>query len=139
MINTLDKHKPHFIINLKTNQHPIINREPSLMLVRFSLPAGTGITLFEHDAKTLLQLIRHSGTIPGAIDADDVAQGLQNLKVALANPSKKSPTTKASGYNDDEYEETPSPSARFYPFIQLCEQAIKQHKNLMWDYDHSVF
>ncbi|MGV6810486.1 MAG: DUF1840 family protein [bacterium] len=110
------------------------------MLVRFSLPAGTGITLFERDAQTLLQLIRHSGTIPGAIATEDVAQRLQYLKSALANPPQVSRTTdQARAYDDDEQEETPSQSARFYPFVQLCEQAIKQHKNLMWDYDHSVF
>lgn len=111
------------------------------MLVRFSLPAGTGITLFEHDAKTLLQLIRHSGTIPGAIDADDVAQRLQNLKTALVNePSKQtSQASNTTAYDNDEHDAPISQSARFYPFIQLCEQAIKQHKNLMWDYDHSVF
>lgn len=107
------------------------------MLVRFSLPAGTGITLFEHDAKTLLQLIRHSGTIPGAVDAEDVAQRLQHLKSALAQPPQSTTPNHTTGYDDDD-EETPSQSARFYPFMQLCEQAIKQHKNLMWDYDHSV-
>ncbi|MFY9974144.1 MAG: DUF1840 domain-containing protein, partial [Chromatiaceae bacterium] len=54
------------------------------MLVTFKTEAYANITMFGEVAVTLLKLMGHSGTIPGALLAEDVPTALARLKAAVA-------------------------------------------------------
>ena len=54
------------------------------MLVTFSCPAHADITMFGDVAIRLLELMGHSGTVPGALLAEDVAAALARLEAAVA-------------------------------------------------------
>ena len=61
-----------------------------MMLVTFSSPVSADITMFGDVALRLIKLMGHSGTIPGALAAEDVApalQGTQVGEVTLNDPS----------------------------------------------------
>ena len=53
------------------------------MLVTFSCPAYASITMFGDVAIRLLELMGHSGTVPGALLADDVQAALKRLEAAV--------------------------------------------------------
>ncbi|MCB5190024.1 DUF1840 domain-containing protein [Methylobacillus arboreus] len=99
------------------------------MLVTFSTARYSDIMLFGDIAKQLLKLMGHSGTVPGAILADDVPQALQHLQQGLG--SVTSPDT-----NPSETEDQPanvSLQKRALPLIKLLESAISNHSNVMWN------
>ena len=54
------------------------------MLVTFSNRLSGDITMFGDIAVQLLKLMGHSGTVPSALNAEDVPTALANLQNALA-------------------------------------------------------
>ena len=54
------------------------------MLITFSTKAYADITMFGDVALHLIHLMGHSGSVPGAILAEDVPAALEKLKAALA-------------------------------------------------------
>ncbi len=52
------------------------------MLVTFSCPAYAGITMIGDVAIRLLKAMGHSGTVPGALLAEDVQAALERLEAA---------------------------------------------------------
>ena len=53
------------------------------MLVTFRTKAYPNITMFGDVAKQLLELMGHSGTVPGAVKAEDVPIALQRLETEI--------------------------------------------------------
>jgi hypothetical protein len=53
------------------------------MLVTFSCPAYADITMFGDVAVRMLKLMGHSGTVPGALLAEDVPAALERLRSAI--------------------------------------------------------
>lgn len=96
------------------------------MLVTFSTKAYADITMFGDVAVALLKMMGHSGTIPSAIIADDVATALQNLQSSLAVQAAK-PQADA-----DEDEPKVSLSQRAMPLVELLTTASQQHTDVMW-------
>jgi hypothetical protein len=103
------------------------------MLITFTTPAYADITMFGDVAKTLIRMMGHSGTIPGAILAEDVPMALENLRAAVAhNPN--APLNPSRGDEDDTPSgESVSLSKRALPLIELFEAAARDGKNVMWD------
>ena len=98
------------------------------MLVTFSCKAWADITMFGDVAKHLLKLMGHSGTIPGALLAEDVPQALSKLKVAIKIEQSNEQTTE-----DRDTEEAVSLSVRAYPLIELLTAAAQENCDVMWD------
>lgn len=99
------------------------------MLVTFSTSRYSDIMLFGDVAKQLLQLMGHSGTIPGAILADDVPKALQGLQQGLKSPTSPESTEQT------EAEAEPiniSLNKRALPLIELLQSAIQNHSDVMW-------
>lgn len=97
------------------------------MLVTFSTDAYANITMFGDAAVTMLKMMGHSATVPGAILAEDVPAALHQLTSTLI--SAKSPPEIE---NDDE----PAPVSlahRGRPLINLLTAASKAKCNVMWD------
>ena len=55
------------------------------MLVTVTTDAYSDITMFGNVAVRLLRLMGHSGTVPGALRAEDVPAALQRLEAGLAD------------------------------------------------------
>ena len=101
------------------------------MLVTFSSKAWADITMFGDVAIHLLKLMGHSGTVPGALLADDVPDALTKLKAAIETEKK---TAEAQAGKDDESEEqTVGLAVRAYPLIELLSAAEKEGCDVMWD------
>jgi hypothetical protein len=101
------------------------------MLVTFSCPAYANITMFGDVAVRLLKLMGHSGTVPGALLAEDVPAALERLEAAVA-AHKQLPEPEDSGQGEDD-EPPVSLSHRALPFIESLKAAAKQKCNVMWD------
>jgi hypothetical protein len=100
------------------------------MLVTFSSPAYADITMFGDVALRLLKLMGHSGTVPGALLAEDVPAALARLQAAIA-AEKRLPEVKTADTEDDE----PAVSLphRALPLIELLKAAAKAECDVMWD------
>ena len=102
------------------------------MLVTFFCEAYENITLFGDVAKVLLNFMQHSGTIPGAILAEDVPKALALLQDKIA--VTKLTQTKNSSPLQDEDEPEISIDKRAVPIIALLKSAIKANCDVMWRY-----
>jgi Domain of unknown function (DUF1840) len=105
------------------------------LLVTFHSKAWSSVTLFGDVAITLLKMMGHSGTVPGALTAAGIPAAIERLQQALA----------ANGVNEQN-KPVPSPAAtdpdapppvglmlRAYPLIQLLSAAATQDCDVLWD------
>jgi len=101
------------------------------MLVTFSCPAYADITMFGNVAVRLLELMGHSGAVPGALLAEDVEAALARLEAAVeADEQLPQPDESVQGEDD---EPAVSLAHRALPLIELLRAAAKAKCNLMWD------
>jgi len=106
------------------------------MLVRFTSKASSSVSMFETDAAAMLKLMGHSGTIPSAIRAKDVASRLAAMEQALEEAAA---AELPPNYENDDDEEIMVPiKRRAYPLLELMRNAVANDEEVMWDYDHSV-
>ncbi|OQX03895.1 MAG: hypothetical protein BWK73_38060 [Thiothrix lacustris] len=105
-------------------------------MIRFTSPAAASVSMFEKDAKALIRMMGHSGTIPSAIRAEDVATALQQLDAALKAEAAQTelPTKQAPEETEEPVVNT---NVRAYPLLQLLKTALATQKNVMWEQDHS--
>jgi hypothetical protein len=103
------------------------------MLVTFTCKAYADITMFGNVAVSLLKLMGHSGTVPGALVAAEVPQALERLRAGIAAHGD----TPAPGGDDESDREENEPvvrlSQRAQPLIELLEAAAKDECDVMWD------
>lgn len=97
------------------------------MLVTFSTDAYASITMFGDVALAMLKRMGHSATVPGAIQAPDVAAALDRLTAAIDAEKTSAP---AGGQNADEPEV--SLSTRALPLINLLTAAARENTYVMW-------
>lgn len=107
------------------------------MIVTFRTEAHADILMFGDIAVQLLKLMGHSGTVPGALLAEDVPAALERLQAALA-VQPEAPPEKPDRVDDDDDDndesECPVPFAhRALPLIELLAAAATAHCNVMWD------
>ena len=97
------------------------------MLVTFSSPAYADITMFGDVAVQLLKMMGHSGTVPSALNAEDVKVALGSLEAALE--------PQASMENGENENDEPAISLlhRALPLIELLRAADKEKCHVMWD------
>ncbi|WED42057.1 DUF1840 domain-containing protein [Legionella cardiaca] len=101
------------------------------MLVTFYSDAYENIVMFGHIAQHLLKLMGHSGTVPGAIVAEEVPQALSRLQGGIEQEkSQQHPAQKIRNSDDDEPEV--SLAHRALPLINMLKAASKQQCNVMW-------
>ena len=98
------------------------------MLVTFTTKAYANITMFGDVAVTLLKMMGHSGTVPGAILAADVPAALSRLTAAIDKTRTETPT------DDAEEDETQvSLTTRALPLVDLLTAGAQQNCDVMWD------
>ena len=87
--------------------------------------------MFGDVAVQLLKMMGHSGTVPGALLAEDIPAALTKLKAAVEENEAPEETEKTS---DENSEEPPvSLSVRAHPLIELLTAAAEQKCDVMWD------
>ena len=99
------------------------------MLVTFKTDVGD-ITMFGDVALTMLKMMGHSATVPGAILAADVPMALSRLKAAL-NAEKAPPPDE--GEDEDVDEPVVNMANRGLPLINLLTAAAEADCNVMWE------
>lgn len=108
-------------------------------MIRFESKRSAGFSMLDKDAKHMLALLKHSGTVPGAIRAEDIGAALKNLQDALqSNDPDKASASATTDTQDDEQEAPVALSTRAYPLVQLLESAQSKQEAVMWDHDNSV-
>ena len=107
------------------------------MLVTFRSQAYSNITMFGDVAVKLLTMMGHSGTVPGAILAEDVPEALDHLKKALTEDRSASVATAAENDKDQEEEESKeipvSLAQHAFPLLELLKAAAKAQRDVMWE------
>lgn len=103
------------------------------MLVTFTSESYENITFFYSVANRLLQLMGHSGTIPGALKAHEVAQALTNLQRGIAQEKNQSTSIKEIDDDNDNDNEPPIKlSTRAIPLINLLKAAVEKKCDVLW-------
>ncbi|MFO1431665.1 MAG: DUF1840 domain-containing protein [Candidatus Competibacteraceae bacterium] len=106
------------------------------MLVTFRSQAYSNITMFGDIAVKLLTMMGHSGTVPGALLAEDVPAALDHLKQALAEDRSASvaPAAENDKEEDEESKEIPVSLAQHaFPLLELLKAAAKAQRDVMWE------
>jgi hypothetical protein len=101
------------------------------MLVTFTCKAYADITMFGDVALTMLRMMGHSETVPGAILAEDVPAALDRLKRAVA-AAKDEPVQRESAQDEDSDEQPVSLANRALPLIELLAAAAREKTDVMW-------
>lgn len=96
------------------------------MLVTFTCKEYENITMFGDIAKKLIMMMGHSGTIPGAIKAEDVPEALSKLEQALGK-HKSTPQTE-----DKDEEPVVSIDHRALPLLNMLKKASEKKADIMW-------
>ena len=94
------------------------------MLVTFQCQGYSNITMFGDVALQLIKLMKHSGTMPSALAAEDVPGALQALREALTNQDTSQENTVSS--------QAVSLKLRAVPLIDLLKHAQQQKLPVMW-------
>ena len=97
------------------------------MLVTFTTDAYADTIMFGEIALTMLKMMGHSATVPGAILAADIPVALSRLKAAI-NAEKSLPPVVAN----DVDEPVVSMAHRALPLLNLLAAAEKMGANVMW-------
>ncbi|TVQ92617.1 MAG: DUF1840 domain-containing protein [Chromatiaceae bacterium] len=103
------------------------------MLITFTTPAYANITMFGDVGKALIKMMGHSGTVPGAILAEDVPEALERLRAAVSANPEAPLNPRRHDFDDDDEVESVSLGRRALPLIELLTAAARERKNVMWD------
>ena len=97
------------------------------MLVTFTTDAYADITMFGDVALTMLKMMGHSATVPGAILAADVPEALRKLTLAVEAENTLPPVEE-----DEDNEPAVSLANRALPLINLITAAANAEADVMW-------
>ena len=98
------------------------------MFITFRCDAYENISYFSDVGKRLLNLMGHSGIVPGALTANEVAGALVNLQQGLGHEK-----TPSASRDDDEEEPEIGLAKRAIPLVSLLQAASKKKCNVVWD------
>jgi hypothetical protein len=99
------------------------------VIVRFDSDVG-GFIMFGDVAVTLLKLMGHSGTVPGAVLAADIPAALERLQAGVQGHVEPAPP--AQDERDERREPPVSLKQRAVPLIDLLTRAARQGKDVVW-------
>ena len=103
------------------------------MLITFKSNAYADITMFGDVAQRLLKMMGHSGTVPGAILAEDVPVALERLKRGIEQETARSQEPDDVAEGKEPADQAVSLTHRALPIIELLTAAAKKRCNVMWE------
>ena len=101
------------------------------MLVTFTTDAYGSITMFGDVGLSMLKMMGHSATVPGAILAADVPVALSKLTAAIDAAKTQPPVTDKDAEEAEEADV--SLANRALPLIELLATAVKEKSDVMWE------
>ena len=101
------------------------------MLITFKTQVSADVTMFGNVALKLIKLMGHSGSVPRAIEPEDIPQALNMLRHGIAADNAAAKEDEAED-SDDETEELVSVHNRALPLIELLQVAHKENTPVMW-------
>jgi hypothetical protein len=101
------------------------------MLIRFESEVGS-VTMFGDHATTLLKMMGNSGTVPGALLAQDIEPAVAKLRSAVAMRPAEESQPPAKGNNKDEQQPKVTLQQRAFPLIELLERAAQRGVDVTW-------
>lgn len=102
------------------------------MLITFKSDAYADITLFGDVAQRLLKMMGHSGTVPGAILAEDVPAALDRLKQGIDVETPMASPLTENIQDKEPDDQAVSLKYRALPLIELFTAAAKKNCDVMW-------
>jgi len=102
------------------------------MPITFKSKHAPDILMFESIAMQLIKAMGHSGTVPGAVAAEDVSAALQHLEQRLAAPDDV-PESRNNVQGDDDREPPVSMAHRALPLINMLKSAEKEADYILWE------
>ena len=103
------------------------------MLVTFKCKAYGEFTMFGDIADKLIKMMGHSGTVPGALGADDVPAALDRLKRAVEASKETEEEETAASEEEEENDEPPvSLALRAFPLVEMLTAAAREKTYVMW-------
>lgn len=96
------------------------------MLVTFSTKAYADIIMLGDVAKNMLDIMGHSGAIPGALQPQQLPAALSKLQTAVASSEQ-------AEQDPEDGEFKPGLAQRALPLINLLQAAIAADADVMWD------
>jgi len=102
------------------------------MLIHFRTKAHATITMFGDVGLALIKLMGHSGSVPGALLAEDIPPALERLRRAVA----EHPDSHLDPANSRARDDAPHVSLahRAQPLIELLEDAARDGEHVMWEH-----
>ena len=101
------------------------------MAIIFSSNATGNIIMFSDVAEQMLKMMGHSGTIPSAIAAKDVAAALARLKAAVELSDNQKTVEIGVGANIED-ESKVSIVNRAFPLIKMLTRAAEEGCDVIW-------
>jgi hypothetical protein len=99
------------------------------MLITFKTSAYANITMLGDVGHKMLEMMAFGTAVPGAINAEDVPQALDNLKMAL---EKMPEQVEAAGDADDD-QPAVGLHTRAVPLVQLLQAAVEEEAYVRWE------
>ena len=103
------------------------------MLVTFQSKVSADVTMFGDVAARMLKLMGHSGTVPGALLAEDVPAALVRLKQAVEVDRGSLAASESGAEEGESGERAVSLAHRALPLIELLTAAEAAGCYVTWD------
>jgi hypothetical protein len=104
------------------------------MLIKFKSKTSADFIMFGDIAVTLIQMMGHTGTIPGAMSAAELPGALARLKQALSGKRADSTSEPQEEDADERAGDYPVDLAkRAVPLIDMLTAAIAADSYVMWE------
>jgi hypothetical protein len=94
-------------------------------MITFKTQYHADVMMFDGIAIKLIKLMGHSGTVPSALNPDDVSEALNKLQTAIAKPSPQS----GDSWDDDSV----SLAHRAAPLLDLLTTAAENEEHVIWE------
>ncbi|MCW5621238.1 MAG: DUF1840 domain-containing protein [Burkholderiales bacterium] len=101
------------------------------MLVQFESKVG-GFSMFGDVAISLLKLMGHSGTVPGAILAADIPAALTQLRAGLHAQPEEPEVDETDGQTGEKPEPPVSIHRRAVPLVDLLTRSAQAGSDVIW-------
>lgn len=103
------------------------------MPIKFKSKNYADILMFDDIALRFIKLMGHSGTVPGAIDAEGIAAALALLESALAQDLQADAQTPDPRDADENDTPPVSLAHRALPLLEMLEKAAQTGSYVMWE------
>lgn len=94
-------------------------------MIIFKTKHHADVEMFDAPALSLIKAMGHSGSVPGALNPDEVGTALETLKTALRKASAQS----GDSWDDDSV----SLSHRGTPLVELLKKALDEEEHVIWE------